>query len=158
MKLESGITIDYLNDQFEINIVDEVFAQEEIENFRKNACLLYYVNKGLVDLFLINIDDCLETSDIPYCIYENISDEVLKMLESTDNLTFKISLLDCDGNSISTRSGTCDQEMSKIIRDTLKMQLEKEFDEEVYETTLDKIWTKYEPFEMEEHALAKCNL
>lgn len=158
-QFENGILIGYENKQFVIGIFDEVFVEEELNALKRNTCTLSYLSKGLVDLFLINIEDSLETSDIPFCVHDFKEDSAfIQSLEETENYTVKVAYMDLDGKEIATRIGTMDSKMSKKIREAFKNNLTQPFDEEAYENTLARIQSKYEPFELEELADAVCKL
>lgn len=158
-QFENGILIGYENKQFVIGIFDEFFVEEELNALKRNTCTLSYLSKGLVDLFLINIEDSLETSDIPFCVHDFKEDSAfIQSLEETENYTVKVAYMDLDGKEIATRIGTMDSKMSKKIREAFKNNLTQSFDEEAYENTLTRIQSKYEPFELEELADAVCKL
>lgn len=158
-KLEPGIMMGFANHQLTLTLIDEQFVEEELKAFRRNACTLYYVSKGIVDLFLINISDSLETSDVPFCVADwQEEKDFLLLLEEKENLELRLSYVDTTGNEVAARTGTLDTTMSQCIREGFKAQLMREFDEEVYEASLAKIQMKYEPFELEEEAIASCRL
>lgn len=158
-KLESGIIAEFKEGKFIISILDDHFVEDEIKALRRNACTLYYVSKGVVDLFLINIDDSLETSDIPFCVEDYREDQdFLESLAQTKNYSVQVRYVNLEGLEIATKTGTMDTVMSELLREKFKIQLETEWDEEAYEASLMKIQLKFEPFELEEVANAQCKL
>lgn len=158
-KLESGILAEFKEGKFIISIIDEHFVEDEIKALRRNACTLYYVSKGVVDLFLINIDDSLETSDLPFCVEDYRQEEdFLQALNQQENFAVQVRYVDLEGLEIATKIGTMDTHMSQMLRENFKKQLAEEWDEEAYEASLMKIQLKFEPFELEEAANAQCKL
>lgn len=158
-EFENGIMMGYENNQLVIGLVDDCLVEEEKTALRRNPCMLYYLSKGPVDLFLINIDDSLETSDVPFCVHDWKEDEgFIKMLNDSNNIQIKVVYMDQDGNEIVSRTGTMDTKMSQCVRESFKTNLENEFDESAFESTLSRIMQRYEPFEMEEQALCSCKL
>lgn len=156
---ENGIMMGFENNQLIIGLIDDCLVEEEKLALKRNTCMLYYLSKGPVDLFLINIDDSLETSDVPFCVHDWKDDEdFIKMLNDSSNLQVKVVYMDKKGNELVSKNGTLDTKMSQCIRDSFKNNLEKEFDELAYDSALARIIQRYEPFEMEEQALCKCKL
>lgn len=158
-KLECGTIMGFENDKLILAIVDDRFVEEELTALKRNACTLFYVSKGIVDLFLVSIEDCLETSDVPFCAADYKDDaSFLSWLSGTGNIQVRVAYYDPEGNEVAGRNGTLDSTMSQIVRNGFKEQLKKPFDEEAYAASLAKIQAKYEPFELEESALAQCRI
>ena len=156
--LDCGIMIEYDGEQFVISRIDDTFVQEELQALKRNKCTLYYVSKGIVDLFLLHIEDSLETSDIPFCFQESKSDSLLASLERDQQYKIEIRYLDQNGQLLGVRRGLCSNAMTQCIQSGFKAQVNYEFDEEIYEASLAKIQMKYEPFELEEIAVASCKI
>ncbi len=157
-KIETGIYVEY-NDGFIIHLVDEKFVQEELTSLRNNPITLYYVSMGVVDLFLLQIEDSVDTSDIPFCVFDYQNDEkFIESLNDSNNYACTIRYLNTSNEEQARKSSTLNSEFSSIIRKHFKDNLLREFDEDSYEASLNKIQNKYEPFELEEKAVISCNI
>ncbi len=158
MNIEPGIYIEFTQGIFEIAVVDEVFVEEELQALKRNKGHLFYVSKGLVDLFLIQIEDSLETSDIPFSAHDYQDDAQFKQfLDSSECVDLKISYRNVKGEVLGNRQTTMTLEFCQELRERFKANLEQMADEEIFETALAKIQMKYQPFELEEHAVASIS-
>lgn len=152
--LNSGIFIDF-NSKFIINVVDEKYSEYEIKALNTNKLSLYFVSKGIVSLFLVNVDDALETCDIPFSPFDFIENGLVDYLNNNNCYNVEIRYLNNLGTIIANKEITLNSSDSKIIKEELLNSLNKDFDEELFNISLEKIQNKYEPFELEEHAIVK---
>jgi hypothetical protein len=150
-KNEPGIVLDYLNNTFYINIYDEDFTNYELLALRNNKITIYFKNFNLVSMFMINIDNCTDTSDMPFSIFE-VEDKTL--IDSLDvvKLSYNICInyIKPNGEMVSTKTITLNEKKSIDLQIKLKEALTKDYTGEAFEEELAEIYLKYEPFEIEE--------
>ncbi len=151
--INEGIYLEFTNKEFVLSVVDEKYVQEEIDALHKNGITLYYVSMGIVDLFLLNIDDSIDTSDIPFCVFDYQEDaSFLASLDENECYFLTIQYVNLKGEVVNHRKITLSKEFSDTLRLKFKQNSSLTFDEESYEASLMKIQAKYEPFELEEKA------
>lgn len=147
--VEDGIWLDFLESTWLFYVKDRVWTDVEIRNFKSKSVKLSFFQKGIVDGFLIDVLDVIETSDIPFCLLE-ATKELINTLQ--DNQTYKalILLIDQNNHICAKREGTLSNETSKIIKHALQEQLTNDYTEESFNMALSKLQNRYEPFELEE--------
>lgn len=149
-----GTVMDYSDGQIVFVIKDEVWLDEEIKALRRNKAMLYYVYEKNVSMFLLNIDDELDTSDFIFHVDEMSGD----FLEPIDQLTYSIYFIDEHDVVKGAKHGNLSNEMKEIIQETLRQQRELKINENLYEKMVMKLQYEYEPFELEEKAKVMCSL
>lgn len=102
-------------------------------------------------MFMINIDNCTDTSDMPFSIFEVEDKSLLDSLEA-DKLSYYICInyVKTNGELVSTKTITLNEKKSIALQLKLKESLTKEYTSEAFEEELAGIYLKYEPFEIEE--------
>lgn len=65
-----GIYLDYADNTFLFMVRSDIWMDEEIKSARRNEVIFHFIQKGCVDAFLLEIEDCLECSDLPFDIHE----------------------------------------------------------------------------------------
>ena len=150
-KNEAGIVLDYMDRCFYINIYDEDFTPYEINALKHNRITIYFKKFHLVSMFMINIDNCMETSDMPFSISEADDSSLIDSLED-DRLCYNVSVnyVRTDGTAVLNRTLTLNEAFSSELRKNLREALEYEYSAEAFDRELDRICTKYQPFEIEE--------
>ena len=158
-KLQPGLMMGFEENTLLIGVVDEFFVEEELRALKLHPCSVYYISKGIVDLFLLQIEDSLETSDAPFCVFDWKEDPKFQSwLQQRNPIHIRVVYLDLEGKEIGVRKGRLSDAMSRRIRSNFIEHLQQDFDEEAYQIALKKIQTKYEPFELEAQAEAFCKI
>ena len=134
--IEEGVMIDFVEDQWLILIKDAVWQDEEIKAFRRKPGRLAFLPLDTVVFFTVNIDDVLETSDLPFVIQESESADAI--LDQTA-MPVTLALISSQDEVLALRQ--------------LKRILEVGYEAEVSNRQIDKTQARYQPYELEEKAL-----
>ena len=143
MNIEEGISLDFADNIWMINIVADDFSDLEKEYFT-NVSKIYYHSFHLVSFFLVEIQDYLEISDVPFSIFE-ANDDIIKSLDSNKNYNFQINLMKTNGEIVLSKRRTSKKNFDSYIRTDLKEILNKEYSEAAFEAELERIYQKYDP-------------
>ena len=149
---ENGIWLDYADNTWYFCIKDDIWTKEEIKRTKKAEFTVSYVSKGILDLFLISVFDCLETSDIPFCIKE-ADEDVIRSLDEKGAYRAAAVLIAGDGTVCAVREEKLSAENSASLREHLKNNLEQAYTSEDFDNAYAKNSARYEPFEMEDFAV-----
>lgn len=150
---DEGLWLDYDSSTWYFFIKDSIFQEkDECKRVFHGNVKVQFVQLGHVDLFLLDIFDCLETSDIP--LYLKDLDEVsLNAVLEADTYEIQIVALD-DKNTIkATRNCVLLKEHSKILRHALQKHAQEKYDVSVFEEEYEALIEKMEPYELEPYAL-----
>ena len=99
-----GIYLDYADNTFLFMVRSDIWMDEEIKSARRNEVIFHFVQKGCVDAFLLEIEDCLECSDLPFDIHE-AEDSLKQALLKEKGFSWQIVLMDQTGKVVFERSG-----------------------------------------------------
>lgn len=154
MEMDEGVMIDFVDDEWLLLIKDGLWTDYEKKALRRNKLTLSFVEKGIVDLFLIQVEDALETSDCPFDVHVADYSSCFKTFKKGEGYSFNIAYLDLENIVVANRKVRLNTEMSNCISEHLKKQSEIAVDEDAFERGLAKLQGQYEPFECEEFALA----
>ncbi len=149
---EDGIWLDYRKNTWLFLIRDKVWQKEEVQRTEKSAVKISFIQKGISDAFLLEIYDCLEPSDIPFCI-KDADQEVLDSLKTKDTYTFEIVLVSEDNVVRGIRQGTFSAKNSALLKEKLTGRLSQDFTSEDADHSYAKLEQKYEPYELEQFAV-----
>lgn len=152
--MELGTVMDYNEGEFVFILKDELWTEFERNALKRNKSKLFYVYEKNVSLFLFNVNDAIDTSDFVF----HVDDVSGDLLAEVDELKYEIYLLDKDNIVCGVKKGNLSKEMKNAIQSTLKIQKEMQIPEISYEKMIAKLQYQYEPFELEEKAIAVCNL
>lgn len=152
--MELGTVMDYNEGEFVFILKDELWTEFEKNALKRNKSKLFYVYEKNVSLFLFNVNDAIDTSDFVF----HVDDVSGDLLAEVDELKYEIYLLDKDNIVCGVKKGNLSKEMNNAIHSTLKIQKEMQIPEASYEKMIAKLQYQYEPFELEEKAIAVCNL
>ena len=147
--IEEGVVMDFVDNEWVILIKDEVWQKEERNAFRRNAGLFSFFPLDTVVFFTLNIEDVLETSDLPFMIQDcDLAEDLVKQSEQK----VRIALLDKEDTVLELRELTLPKKQTEMINEELKRILDKGYDVEVSGNQIDRTQMKFEPYEMEEKA------
>lgn len=147
---EEGVVIDYVDGQWIILVKDEKWVEEEQTGFRRNRGLFSFYPLDTVVFFLVNIDDMLETSDLPFMIQD--CDEAEALIQSQGSMEVKIGLIGGNNEILSVRSFSLATKEADQVRFVLTRIRTQNFEESVSLNQIEKTQLRSQPFEMEEKA------
>lgn len=150
--IEEGIWLDYENHTWYFFIKDDIWNQEEIQRVNKGKVKLQFIQKDTVDAFLLDIYDCLETSDIPFCIKE-ADPIVIDDLKDKKSYAVNIIAIAMDNTIKAVRKADLSSENSTILKLALKQRLNSSYDADDFDKDYEKMILSYEPYELEQFAL-----
>ncbi len=154
IEMDEGMMIDFVDDEWVLIVKDATWTDYEKKALRRNKLTLSFVEKGIVDLFLIQVDDALETSDCPFNVHADDYSSCFKTFKKGEGYIFHIAYLDLENKVVANRKVRLNTEMSNCISEHLKKQSEITIDDEGFERALAKLQSQFEPFECEEIALS----
>ena len=143
-----GIWTDYKDHVWYFFIKDRVWQDEEVKAAVRNDVILSLVQKGCVDAFLLEIEDCLEPSDIPFCL-KDVEDEFFETLAEEKEESYAIVLVDEKGIVKAVRQHAFTPENSALIKKSLLRRKEEGYTSEDFDKAYEKIQNRYEPYELE---------
>lgn len=149
---ENGIWLDYRGHTFLFFLKDDFWTKEECRAARKNVLTVSFVQKGILDLFLAEIDDCFECSDLPFFMKE-ADDSLKQSLQEEENYGYEVVLVQKDGTVAAVRDGTFTPEHSRLLKERLALRLAEDTDAEDFEKAYEKNAARMEPYEFEKYAL-----
>lgn len=149
IQCDDGIWLDYKDHHWLFFIKDKVWDKEEIQRVEKGDITISFIQKGIVDAFLIEIFDCLEPSDIPFCMKE-AEGEILDSLNDLQEYLFEIVILNEDNVVITDREIPFLKGQSKQLKDKLKERLSQDYDGEAFDNAYNKLLSRFEPYELEQ--------
>lgn len=149
---EDGIWMDYDNHIWYFVIKDRTWQKEEIRNANQNHMTVSFIRKGCVDAFLLEIEDCLETSDLPFCI-KDADESIYDTLQENTPESYAVVLVDEAGIVQFVRTHAFSVENSAILKTKLLERKEEGYTSENFDAAYEKLAGVYEPYEMEQFAL-----
>ena len=152
-ELDEGTAIDFIDDEWVLVVKDEFWTEYECKALKRNKVTISFVERGIVDLFLIQVEDALETSDCPFNVHADDYSSCFKEFNKGEGYLFNVVYLNKENEIIAKRTVRLNTEMSNCISSHLKNQNENQVEEIDFEASLAKIQSKCEPFECEEFAL-----
>lgn len=147
-QFQDGIWLDYKNYHWLFFMKDAIWDKEEIRNIEKNNITISFIQKGIIDAFLLEIYDCLETSDMPFCM-KDAEGELLDSLQDKREYTFEIVILNEKNEVVTDREIPFLNGQSKQLKDALKIRIDQDFTSENFDQAYNKLLQQYEPFELE---------
>lgn len=149
---EDGIWLDYKDHHWFFFIKDKMWDKEEISHVSHSDVTVSFIQKGIVDAFLLEIYDCLETSDIPFCIKE-ADVELFDSLDDHQDYSYVVILLDESNTIVALQEYPFLHENSNIIKSKLKERVATDYEVRGFEKGYEKLLKQYEPYELEQFAL-----
>lgn len=149
-----GTVMDYVDGNFIFVIKDEEWTAFELTALKRNVLRIEFVYKFDVAVFLVTLDDAIDTSDFIFNVHDNAYDESL-FQEHTVGTGYGccIYLLDKVNVVRGYRKVQISSEMSNVIAKNLKEQQKHPFMEAEFICNLEGLQSAYEPFEMQPLAL-----
>ncbi len=144
-----GIWLDYKDHHWIFFLKDRVWDKEELQRVNKSDIHISFMQKGIVDAFLLEIYDCLETSDIPFCIKDG-DDTLLASLKDAQDYTFEVVILDEANVVLASREVLLPHQDSVILKQRLLKRLSEDFDGDAFDKAYASLVNKFEPYELEQ--------
>ena len=139
-----GIWLDYKDHHWIYFLKDRVLDKEELQRVNKSDIHISFIQKGIVDAFLLEIYDCLETSDIPFCIKDG-DDTLLASLKDAQDYTFEVVILDEANVVLASREVLLPHQDSAILKQRLLKRLSEDFDGDAFDKAYASLVNKFEP-------------
>lgn len=152
---EEGTVMDYVDDEFVFVIKDEEWTDFELDALKKKPLEIQFVYKFDIAVFLLTLEDAIETSDFIFSCHDNEYQESLwKTFASGDGYMCTLYLINKDGVIRGKRRVRLSATMSDIISEKLRIQRDVPYYEEEFAVNLEGLQNAYEPFELQPIALA----
>jgi hypothetical protein len=149
---EDGIWLDFQANTWLFFVKDKVWQPEEIQRAEHADVTLTFLQKGISDAFLLEVFDCLEVSDLPFCVKEAGAD-LLQSFENNDLYKYEIVLVNGDNVVSAIRNGSFTKENTAVLKKKLLARTKEDFTSEDAEHSYQKLAAKYQPYELEEFAV-----
>lgn len=156
---ENGIWIDFKDNTFLFVVKDDIWTQEERSKLNTSDVTVSFIQKGIIDAFVLEIFDCLEASDLPF--YAKDGDvEFIESINSINLFAFEILFVSGNDEVVAVRHEVFNKDESTALHEKLQKRLVEETDGSMFEAAYEKLISRFEPFELLEFAVftKKCSL
>ena len=156
---ENGIWIDFKDNTFLFVIKDEIWTTEELNRLKTSDVTVSFIQKGIIDAFILEIFDCLEASDLPFYAKDGDTD-FIEAIKSKNLFAFEIVFVSGNDEVLAVRHEVFGKEESVVLHERLQKRLFEETEGSMFEAAYEKLVLRYEPFEFLEFAVftKKCSL
>ena len=156
---ENGIWIDFKENTFLFVVKDDIWTREELSRLKTSDVTVSFIQKGIVDAFVLEIFDCLEASDLPFYAKDGDTD-FIESINSINLFAFEIVLVSGSDEVVSVRHEEFTKDESTILHEKLQKRLVEETDGAMFEAAYEKLISRCEPVELLEFAVftKKCSL
>lgn len=149
---EDGIWCDYSDHTWLFMVKDRIWQKEEIERCEHADITVTFFQKGIVDGFLLEIFDCLESSDLPFCI-KDADESFIQSLNDKQDYSYEAVLINEDNTVAAVRSYPFSHENSNLIKEKLRQRLPESYTSDDFDKAYAALSNKYEPYELEQFAI-----
>ena len=153
---ENGIWIDFKDDTFLFVIKDEIWTAEELNRLKTSDVTVSFIQKGIIDAFILEIFDCLEASDLPFYAKDGDTD-FIEAIKSKNLFAFEIVFVSGNDEVVAVRHEVFGKEESTVLHERLQKRLFEETEGSMFEAAYEKLVSRYEPFELLEFAVFTKN-
>ena len=156
---ENGIWIDFKYNTFLFVVKDDIWTTEELNRLKTSDVTISFIQKGIIDAFILEIFDFLEASDLPF--YAKDGDQnFIKAIKSKNLFAFEIIFVSGNDKVVAVRHEVFGEEESAVLHERLQKRLFEETEGSMFEAAYEKLVSRYEPFELLEFAVftKKCSL
>ena len=156
---ENGIWIDFKDNTFLFVVKDDIWTTEELNRLKTSDVTVSFIQKGIIDAFILEIFDCLEASDLPFYVKDGDQD-FIEAIKSKNLFAFEIVFVSGNDEVVAVRHEVFGKEESAVLHERLQKRLFEETEGSMFETAYEKLVSRYEPFELLEFAVftKKCSL
>lgn len=148
---KEGTVMDFIEGEFIFVIKDEEWTSYEIQALKKRSLQVDFVYKFDIAIFLLTLDDAIDTSDFIFNVHDNDYDVTL--FQNVECFNATLYLIDAQNIVQGKRSFTCSKQMTKTISDKLCEQRDHPYFEAEFTCNLEGLQSAYEPFELQEICL-----
>ena len=156
---ENGIWIDFKDNTFLFVVKDDIWTTEELNRLKTSDVTISFIQKGIIDAFILEIFDCLEASDLPFYAKDGDHD-FIEAIKSKNLFAFEIVFVSGNDEVVAVRHEIFGKEESAVLHERLQKRLFEETEGSMFEAAYEKLVSRYEPFELLEFAVftKKCSL
>lgn len=156
---ENGIWIDFKDNTFLFVVKDEIWTTEELNRLKISDVTISFIQKGIIDAFILEIFDCLEASDLPFYVKDGDQD-FIEAIKSKNLFAFEIVFVSGNDEVVAVRHEVFGKEESGVLHERLQKRLFEETEGSMFEAAYEKLVSRYEPFELLEFTVftKKCSL
>ena len=156
---ENGIWIDFKDNTFLFVVKDDIWTTEELNRLKTSDVTISFIQKGIIDAFILEIFDCLEASDLPFYAKDGDTD-FIEAIKSKNLFAFEIVFVSGNDEVVAVRHEVFGKEESAVLHERLQKRLFEETEGSMFEAAYEKLVLRYEPFELLEFAVftKKCSL
>ena len=153
---ENGIWIDFKDNTFLFVVKDDIWTTEELNRLKTSDVTISFIQKGIIDAFILEIFDCLEASDLPFYVKDGDHD-FIEAIKSKNLFAFEIVFVSGNDEVVAVRHEVFDKEESATLHERLQKRLFEETEGSMFEAAYEKLVSRYEPFELLEFAVFTKN-
>ena len=156
---ENGIWIDFKENTFLFVVKDDIWTAEELSRLKTSDVTVSFIQKGIIDAFILEIFDCLEASDLPFYAKDGDTD-FIEAIKSKNLFAFEIVFVSGNDEVVGVRHEVFDKEESAALHERLQKRLFEETEGSMFEAAYEKLTSRFEPFELLGFAVftKKCSL
>lgn len=152
---EEGTVMDYVDHEFVFVIKDEEWTEFELTALQKRPLEIAFVYKFDIAIFLLTLEDAIDTSDFIFNVHDNVYDvQLYEPFAKGSGYTCAFYLVDADNIVRGRKIVQLSNEMSSAIAKCLKQQQENPYREEEFQCNLEGLQAAWEPFELLPMAIA----
>ena len=149
---ENGIWIDFKDNTFLFVVKDDIWTTEELNRLKTSDVTVSFIQKGIIDAFILEIFDCLEASDLPFYAKDGDQD-FIEAIKSKNLFAFEIVFVSGNDEVVAVRHEVFGKEESAVLHERLQKRLFEETEGSMFEAAYEKLVLRYEPFELLEFAV-----
>ena len=153
---ENGIWIDFKDNTFLFVVKDDIWTTEELNRLKTSDVTVSFIQKGIIDAFILEIFDCLEASDLPFYAKDGDTD-FIEAIKSKNLFAFEIVFVSGNDEVVAVRHEVFGKEESAVLHERLQKRLFEETEGSMFEAAYEKLVLRYEPFELLEFAVFTKN-
>ena len=153
---ENGIWIDFKDNTFLFVVKDDIWTTEELNRLKTSDVTISFIQKGIIDAFILEIFDCLEASDLPFYVKDGDQD-FIEAIKSKNLFAFEIVFVSGNDEVLAVRHEVFGKEESVVLHERLQKRLFEETEGSMFEAAYEKLTSRFEPFELLEFAVFTKN-
>lgn len=151
--IEEGTLMDFIDQEFVFVIKDEIWMPYELQCLKQKPLEIQFVYKYDIAVFLLTIEDALDTSDFIFNVHDNTYGEEL-FLPDNNGYACSLYFLDKENRVMGRKKFHLSRKTSDVIAEKLRIQKDVLYQEEEFLCNLEGLQMAYEPFEMQPLALS----
>ena len=149
---ENGIWIDFKDDTFLFVVKDDIWTAEELSRLKTSDVTVSFIQKGIIDAFVLEIFDCLEASDLPFYAKDGDTD-FIEAIKSKKLFGFEIIFVSGHDEVVAVRHEAFTKDESILLHEKLQKRLLEETEGTMFEAAYERLTSRFETFELLEFAV-----